>query len=66
MADETIKLPALPGAGLVGRLPKIALRFRKDYSPDKLTDREIDVLCPILPELASELLMLMATDNDKG
>lgn len=66
MADETIKLPALPGAGLIELVPKVALRMRKDYAPDKLTEREIDALCPVLPELASELLMMIADDNDKG
>lgn len=65
VSDETIKLPALPGAGLLDLVPKFALRLRRDYSPDTLSDREIDALCPVLPELASELLMLMAADNDK-
>jgi len=65
VTDEAIKLPALPGSGLRGLAPKLALRFRRDYSPDTLTDREIDALCPVLPELASELLMLMAAENDK-
>lgn len=65
VTDETIKLPALPGTALLGRAPKVALRFRRDYSPDRLTDREIDALCPVLPELASELLVLMAAENDK-
>lgn len=65
VSDETIKLPALPGAGFPDLVPKVALRLRRDYSPDTLSDREIDALCPVLPELASELLMLMAADNDK-
>lgn len=65
MADQTLKLPALPGAGLFGLAPKVALRLRGDYAPDTLTDREVDALCPVLPELASELLVLMAAENDK-
>lgn len=65
MSDETIRLPALPGAGLLDLMPRVALRFRRDYSAETLTDREVDALCPILPELASELLMLMAAENDK-
>ena len=65
MTDETIKLRALPGPGLLDLVPRVALRFRRDYSPETLTDREIDALCPVLPELASELLMLMAIENDK-
>ena len=55
----------MPGAGLLDLVPRVALRFRRDYSPATLTDREIDALCPVLPELASELLMLMASENDK-
>jgi len=65
VGDDTIKLPALPGAGLLDLVPKVALRFRGDYSSETLTDREIDALCPVLPELASELLMLMAAETDK-
>lgn len=65
MTDETIKLPALPGAGLRDLAPKVALRFRRDYSSETLTDREVDALCPVLPELASEMLMLLAAENDK-
>jgi len=65
VTDETIKLPTLPGAGVLDLVPRVALRFRRDYSPETLTDREIDALCPALPELASELLMLMAIENDK-
>lgn len=65
VTDETIKLPALPGPGLLDLAPRVALRFRRDYSPETLTDREVDALCPVLPELASELLMLMAAENDK-
>ena len=65
MTDRTIKFPALPGAGLLGRVPEVALRLRKGHSPGTLSDREIDALSPVLPELASELLMLMAAENSK-
>lgn len=65
MTDKAIKPPVLPGAELLALAPKVALRLRRDYAPDTLTDREIDALCPVLPELASELLVLMAAENDK-
>ena len=65
MSNDTLKLPPLLGGGLIGLVPEVALRFRRDYTPDKLTDREIDALLPVLPELASELLMLIAAENDK-
>lgn len=66
MADQTAKLPALPGAGLIELVPKVSLRLRTDWVADRLSEGEMDALCPVLPELASELLMVLRDDNDKG
>lgn len=44
---------------------KIELRWRKDIESDRLSDRELDVLCPVLPELVGELLQMSRDLNDK-
>ncbi len=46
-------------------MSRVALKFRAGYSEDRLSERELDALCPVLPELVSELLAVMALDNER-
>ena len=45
--------------------PSVDLVFGEKFVDERLSDRELDVLCPILPELISELLM-MSADSDNN
>lgn len=65
MSSETLRFPALPGTWLGGSVSRVALKFRAGYSEDRLSERELDALCPVLPELVSELLAVMALDNER-
>jgi len=66
VSSEVLPFPALPGTGLAGSAPRVALTFRAGYSQDRLSDCELDALGPVLPELVSELLAVMALENDRG
>jgi hypothetical protein len=65
VSGEVLKFPALPGAGLTGPGTTVTLKCRAGYSEDRLSDRELDALSPVLPELVSELLVLMALEQDR-
>ena len=41
----------------------VEVRFRDSYDDERLSPGEIEALSPVLPELAAELLMIMATDS---
>ncbi len=64
MSSEVLKFPALSGTGRDRFTVKVDLKVRAEYSDERLSECEIDALCPVLPELVSELLM-MALDNDR-
>ena len=38
--------------------PKVELLWRTDLETDRLTEVELDLLGPILPELVAELMMI--------
>jgi hypothetical protein len=38
--------------------PKVELLWRTEIEPDRLSEVEIDLLAPILPELVAELMMI--------
>jgi hypothetical protein len=38
--------------------PTVELLWRTEIEPDRLTDVELDLLSPILPELVAELMMI--------
>jgi hypothetical protein len=44
--------------------PSIDLVFSQDFAHERLSERELDALCPILSELVSELLMMRQTLDD--
>lgn len=55
----------LPKGRILGvPLPEPQLSFRRDFEPEGLSDAELEVLGPILPELVGELLQ-MSQDIDK-
>jgi len=65
VSGETLRFPPLPGTGLSGPASRVALKFRAGYSEDRLSERELDALGPVLPELVFELLSVMALDKDR-
>jgi hypothetical protein len=65
VSDDVLRFPPLPGTRLAGSVRAVALKFRAGYSDERLSEREIDALCPVLPELVSELLAVMALDNER-
>ena len=59
--DEAI--PVLRFRRKAAAEPSVDLVFGENFADEHLSDRELDALCPILPELVSELLM-MSADSD--
>jgi hypothetical protein len=58
----------LPFPGGAVRAPdaaglEVEVRFRDRYHDERLSQGELEALSPVLPELAAELLILMATDS---
>ena len=37
--------------------PEVELRWRTEIAANRLTEVELDLLCPIFPELIAELMM---------
>jgi hypothetical protein len=60
---ETLTLLALPAAAAASD-NGVELRFRDDYSVDKLSACELEALSPVLPELVGELLAIMSLEHE--
>jgi hypothetical protein len=66
MTSRSAALPALPGPFQSQPAPRVALSFRPGYAAERLSERELEALGPVLPELVAELLTIMALDSERG
>lgn len=44
---------------------EIDLVLRQDFSTERLSERELEALCPVLPELIGELLMMSQPPDER-
>jgi hypothetical protein len=65
MSDNVLNLPRLPEIGLDDLAARVALKFRAGYAEDRVSERELEALGPVLPELVSELMTMMALDSER-
>lgn len=66
MSDNALNLPCLPALCLDDLAARVSLRFRAGYADDRVSERELEALGPVLPELVSELMTMMALDSERG
>jgi hypothetical protein len=65
MNGKVISLPRLPAMGLDDLVGQVALNFRAHYAEDRVSERELEALGPVLPELVSELMAIMTLDSER-
>lgn len=66
MSTKVLTPPAFPSPSLHEPMPQVALKFRAGYAEDRVSERELEALGPVLPELVSELMAIMALDSERG
>ena len=64
MTDRVLALPRLSTTALGAWSARVVLRFRPGYAEDRVSDRELEALGPVLPEFMAELMTLMAHDSE--
>jgi hypothetical protein len=65
MTDRVLTLPRFPKTALGEWSARVVLRFRPGYAEDRVSERELEALGPVLPELMAELMTLMALDSER-
>jgi hypothetical protein len=65
VSDRVLIFPRLPKAAWGEWSARVALRFRPGYAEDRVSERELEAIGPVLPELMAELMTLMALDSER-
>ena len=61
--DVTLPADALLTTSAPGE-PQVELVWRGEIEPDRVSDAELELLAPILPELIAELMIQGSTDAE--
>lgn len=65
MSDNAVSLPRLPAIALGDVAARVTLKFRPGHADDRVSDSKLEALGPVLPELVSELMTMMALDSER-
>lgn len=63
MSAVSADLPGLTGAKRRAFSGEVEFHLRSDYADERLSPRELEALCPVLPELIAELLSMSVEDR---